>query len=106
MPVCVVPTTDLRIGSHAVLAGQRVQCEAEVHYSDISPRFVHVTYAPDKDQFDCVRGWIASITDITEQKGIQEQVVILAHEAEHRSKNLLATVQATVHLSHPTLLKV
>ena len=38
--------------------------------------------------------------DITEQKRSQEQIAILAREAEHRSKNLLATVQATVSLSH------
>ena len=37
--------------------------------------------------------------DITEQKKSQEQIATLAREAEHRSKNLLATVQATVRLS-------
>ena len=37
--------------------------------------------------------------DITEQKRTQEQIATLAREAEHRSKNLLATVQATVNLS-------
>ena len=37
--------------------------------------------------------------DITEQKRCQEQIATLAREAEHRSKNLLATVQATVRLS-------
>ena len=43
--------------------------------------------------------------DITEQKRSQEQIATLAREAEHRSKNLLATVQATVRLfspKHPT----
>ena len=34
--------------------------------------------------------------DITEQKRNQEQIATLAREAEHRSKNLLANVQATV----------
>jgi PAS domain S-box-containing protein len=53
---------------NAVLAGQRVEYEAEVNYKNVSPRFVHVTYAPDKDQFDCVCGWIASIIDITERR--------------------------------------
>ena len=37
--------------------------------------------------------------DITEQKRAQEQITTLAREAEHRSKNLLASVQATVMLS-------
>ena len=37
--------------------------------------------------------------DITEQKRNQAQIAILAREAEHRAKNVLATVQATVHLT-------
>ena len=37
--------------------------------------------------------------DITEQKRSEVQISILAREAEHRAKNLLATVQATVHLT-------
>jgi two-component sensor histidine kinase len=39
------------------------------------------------------------VRDITQQKRNQEQIATLAREAEHRSKNLLATVQATVMLS-------
>ena len=41
---------------NAVLAGQHVEFEAEVNYRDIGPRFVHVTYAPNRDQFNRVRG--------------------------------------------------
>jgi PAS domain S-box-containing protein len=37
--------------------------------------------------------------DITEQKQSEAQIAILAREAEHRAKNVLATVQATVHLT-------
>ena len=50
---------------NAVLSGQHVEYEAEVPYSGIGPRFVHVNYAPDQDSFGQVRGWIASIIDIT-----------------------------------------
>jgi PAS domain S-box-containing protein len=38
--------------------------------------------------------------DITERKRSEAQIVTLAREAEHRTKNILATVQATVRLSH------
>jgi PAS domain S-box-containing protein len=38
--------------------------------------------------------------DITERKRNEEQIAILAREAEHRAKNVLATVQAAVNLSH------
>ena len=37
--------------------------------------------------------------DITERKRSEAQIAILAREAEHRAKNVLATVQATVHLT-------
>src|ERR1700732_4855314 len=45
------------------------------------------------------RGASKIARDITEQRRSQEQIATLAREAEHRSKNLLATVQATVHIS-------
>jgi two-component sensor histidine kinase len=38
--------------------------------------------------------------DISERKRSEAHIAILAREAEHRAKNVLATVQATVHLSH------
>jgi two-component sensor histidine kinase len=37
--------------------------------------------------------------DITDRKRSDALIVTLAHEAEHRTKNILATVQAAVHLS-------
>src|SRR5262245_46245936 len=37
--------------------------------------------------------------DITERKRAEAQIAILAREAEHRAKNMLANVLATVHLS-------
>ena len=37
--------------------------------------------------------------DVTERRRSEEQIAILAREAEHRAKNVLATVQATVHLT-------
>jgi PAS domain S-box-containing protein len=38
--------------------------------------------------------------DITERKRSEAQILNLAHEAEHRTKNILATVLATVRLSY------
>jgi two-component system CheB/CheR fusion protein len=37
--------------------------------------------------------------DITERRRSERQIAILAHEAEHRTKNVLATVSAAVRLS-------
>jgi PAS domain S-box-containing protein len=52
----------------AVLAGQRVEYETEVHFKDVGPRLLHVIYTPDKDRLGQVGGWVASIIDITERK--------------------------------------
>ena len=37
--------------------------------------------------------------DVTERKRTEAHISVLAHEAEHRAKNVLATVQAIVHLT-------
>jgi PAS domain S-box-containing protein len=60
---------------------------------------VSLTVSPVKDAEGKIVGASKIARDITEEKRSQEQIATLAREAEHRSKNLLATVQATVHLS-------
>ena len=60
---------------------------------------VSLTVSPVKNAEGKIIGASKIARDITEQKRFQEQIAILAREAEHRSKNLLATVQATVSLS-------
>lgn len=52
-----------------------------------------------RDSTGKVVGAVNMFVDITERKQGEEQISILAREAEHRAKNVLATVQATVHLS-------
>ncbi|MBT1514325.1 PAS domain-containing protein [Bradyrhizobium sp. SRL28] len=53
-----------------------------------------------KDSGGNVVGAVNCFQDITERKRIEAQIVNLAHEAEHRTKNILATVLATVRLSN------
>jgi PAS domain S-box-containing protein len=60
---------------------------------------VSLTVSPVRDAEGKIVGASKIARDITEQKRSQEQIAILAREAEHRSKNLLANVQATVKLS-------
>ena len=40
--------------------------------------------------------------DITERRAAEQRLRTLLHEVDHRAKNLLALVQATVHLSNAT----
>jgi PAS domain S-box-containing protein len=60
---------------------------------------VSLTVSPVRNGEGKIVGASKIARDITEQKRSQEQIAILAREAEHRSKNLLANVQATVTLS-------
>jgi PAS domain S-box-containing protein len=60
---------------------------------------VSLTVSPVKNAEGKIVGASKVARDITQQRRNQEQITILAREAEHRSKNLLATVQAAVNLS-------
>jgi two-component system CheB/CheR fusion protein len=62
---------------------------------DGSMIFVSLTVSPVTDDSGSI---IAR--DITEQKRREEQITLLAREADHRTKNLLALAQAAVHLSN------
>jgi PAS domain S-box-containing protein len=53
-----------------------------------------------KDGNGNIVGAVNCFQDITERKRSEAQIVNLAHEAEHRVKNILSTVLATVRLSH------
>src|SRR5258707_2826317 len=55
--------------------------------------------SPLRDATGKVVGAVNMFVDITERKRNEEQIAVRAREAEHRCKNVLATVQATVRLS-------
>ncbi len=80
--------------------GQRVQIfetfRQRKHGSLIE---VSLTISPVRNAQGKVIGASKIARDITERKRSEAQIVDLAQEAEHRTKNILATVQATVHLS-------
>ena len=60
---------------------------------------VSLTVSPVKNSQGKIIGASKIARDITERKRSEAQITMLAREAEHRAKNILATVQATVHLS-------
>jgi PAS domain S-box-containing protein len=61
-----------------VLAGQRVEFEADLNYEGYGRRFVHCTYTPERSDDGQVDGWIAVITDITDRKRAEETQALLA----------------------------
>jgi two-component sensor histidine kinase len=76
------------------------QQEVHIERPNGSRGIALVDIEPVKDSEGNIVGAINCFQDITERKRSEAQIVNLAHEAEHRTKNILATVQATVHLSH------
>jgi PAS domain S-box-containing protein len=60
---------------------------------------VSLTVSPVRNSKGEIVGASKIARDITEQKRSQELITTLAREAEHRSKNLLANVQAAIKLS-------
>jgi PAS domain len=80
--------------------GQRVE-----HYETIRRRKhgslinVSLSISPVKNAQGRTIGASKIARDITGRKRSEAQITILAREAEHRAKNLSATVQATVSLS-------
>jgi PAS domain S-box-containing protein len=80
--------------------GERIE-----HYETVRQRkhgsliSVSLTVSPVKNAQGKIIGASKVARDITERKLSEAQITMLAREAEHRAKNVLATVQATVHLS-------
>jgi PAS domain S-box-containing protein len=81
-------------------SGQHVEhFETVRRRRDGTPIDTSVAISPIKNSAGEVIGASKTARDITERKRRDEHIVVLAREAEHRSKNLLATVQATVRLT-------
>ncbi len=103
-PITLVIPADRQSEEREILTrirrGERID-----HFETIRQRknggliVVSLSVSPVKDDDGKIVGASKIARDITEQKRNQELISTLAQEAEHRSKNLLAVVQAAVHLS-------
>jgi PAS domain S-box-containing protein len=83
-----------------IRAGRRVDhFETIRQRKDGSSIVVSLTISPVKNEEGRIVGASKIARDITQQKRDQEQIAALGREAEHRSKNLLASVRAILHLS-------
>ncbi len=103
-PITIVIPQDRQDEERAILKrirrGERVeQFETIRKHKRGSLIWVSLTISPVKNAEGEIVGASKIARDITEKKRTSEQITTLAREAEHRSKNLFATVQATVHLS-------
>src|SRR6202030_4513007 len=103
-PITIVIPQDRQDEERTILTrirrGERID-----HFETIRQRkhgsliVVSLTVSPVKDADGKIGGASKIARDITEQKRAQDQIATLAGEAEHRSMNLLANVQAAVNLS-------
>ena len=70
----------LRPFIETVLQGVPVEFEEVIPLATVGPRWLRGAYLPDRDAKGNVRGWVASVTDITERKRAEE----LLRESEGR----------------------
>jgi two-component sensor histidine kinase len=73
--------------------------EVMIERPDGSRMIALVNIEPLRDDKGTIIGAINCFQDISDRKHDEAQIAALAREAEHRCKNILATVQATVHLT-------
>jgi PAS domain S-box-containing protein len=103
-PITIVIPQDRQDEERTILTRIR-RAERIDHFETVRQRkhgsliVVSLTISPIKDAEGKIVGASKIARDITEQKRSQELIATLAREAEHRSKNLLASVQAMVNLS-------
>jgi PAS domain S-box-containing protein len=103
-PITIVIPQDRQDEERTILTrirrGERID-----HFETVRQRkhggliVVSLTISPVRNAEGKILGASKIARDVTEQKRSQEQIATLAREAEHRSKNLLANVQAMVNLS-------
>jgi PAS domain S-box-containing protein len=103
-PVTILKPPDQQNEEPSIL--ERISCGERIeHYETVrlrkdgSPVDLSLTVSPVKDEQGRIIGTSKIARDVSESKRSQKQIAMLAREAEHRAKNVLATVQATVHLS-------
>jgi PAS domain S-box-containing protein len=104
-PITILIPPDCQKEEEAIIErirrGQRVD-----HYETVRQRKngdlidISLTISPVRNAQGKVSGASKIARDITEHKRSEAQIVNLGREAEHRTKNILDTVLATVRLSH------
>ena len=104
-PITIVIPRDRESEEREILTrvrrGERIDhFETVRQRKDGSLIVVSLTVSPVKNAEDKIVGASKIARDITEQKRMQERLATLAREAEHRSKNVLASAQAAVNLSY------
>jgi len=109
-PITILIPVDRHNEEPAILErirrGERIE-----HYETLRKRKdgslidISLTISPVKNAVGKIIGASKIARDISERKRSEQHIAILAREAEHRAKNVLATVQATINLTHSDTLE-
>jgi len=103
-PITILIAPDCQKEEEAIM-GRIRRCQRVEHYETVRQRKqgnlldISLSVSPLRNAQGKVIGASKIARDISERKRSEAQIVNLAHEAEHRTKNILATVLATVRLS-------
>ncbi len=76
------------------LRGEIVDYEVEIPYERIGRRFMRAGYVPERDAQGKVTGWVAAISDITDQKRAQQAL----RDSEQRLQAIIDNSTAVIYL--------
>jgi len=68
---------------HRVLAGHKVNYEAETNFQGIGKRWISAAYSPTFDADRVANGWVAVVVDITERKRAEKSLKLFRTLVDH-----------------------
>ena len=83
-----------------VLKGESVTYQADIAFSRIGIRSLHVNYTPNQDAAGNVTGWVASILDLTERHQAERQL----RESELRFRTMADSAPVLIWMADTTKL--
>lgn len=94
---------------HSLETGEPYEIEYRLRHADGVYRWVLGRALPIRDRDGAITRWFGTCTDIHDQKMIQVQREIVAHELSHRIKNIFSVISGLISFStrhHPEMTAV
>jgi PAS domain S-box-containing protein len=73
-----------------VLSGERVEYTTQIHFNGPGERWIHVVYVPTYTAENAVDGWLAVVSDITDQREMQAGNAHLASMIQHSEDAIIS----------------
>jgi PAS domain S-box-containing protein len=78
----------------AVLSGQQITFESKVPYKDGGTRYISATYVPQVGSQGEIEGYVGLVSDISDRKAAEQQILQLNESLEQRVKERTAQLEA------------